>query len=131
MKIFWWKMLVENLGGNTIYDILEVPVFQKYSIRLVFQSTLYLSLSVSVCCIYLFVSLCLGHCHQRMTSFQKIFGLYVLEHHTMEINGDVTMRDNEQRTIKDRATQSGITRHINPPLDNRPSQLCETQIFRL
>ena len=61
--------------------------------------TLYLSLSVSVClCICLFVSLRLGHCHHQIVSFQKIYGMYCLEHHTVEINGkrwegegDVTM----------------------------------------
>ena len=26
-----------------------------------------------------------------VTSFQKIYGLYGLKHHTMDINGDVTM----------------------------------------
>ena len=35
-----------------------------------------------------------------MISFQKIYGLYGLEHHTVEINGDVTMRtDDEQVNI--------------------------------
>ena len=41
-------------------------------------STLYLSLSVSF-----FVSLRLGHCHHQILSFQKIYGLYGLEHHTV------------------------------------------------
>ena len=49
-------------------------------------------LSVSVC---LSVSLHLGHCHHQMISFQKIYGLYGLEHHNMEINRDVTMRDEQ------------------------------------
>ncbi len=31
-----------------------------------------------------------------MISFQKIYGLYGLEHHTVEINGDVTMRTDER-----------------------------------
>ena len=38
----------------------------------------------------------LGHCHHQMISFQKTYGLYGLEHHTVEINGGnggVTMRD--------------------------------------
>ena len=57
---------------------------------------MYLSLSVSGClclCICLFVSLCLGQCHHQMISFHKIYGLYGLEHHTVEKNGDVTLGD--------------------------------------
>ena len=56
---------------------------------------MYLSLSVYVC-LCLFVSIRLGHCHHQMISFQKIYGLYGLKHHSMEINGDVTMETNEQ-----------------------------------
>ena len=44
-----------------------------------------------------------------MMSFQKIYGLYGLEHHTVEINGDVTMRTDDQtnkQTSENRATQS-------------------------
>ena len=51
-----------------------------------------LCLSVCLClclCIWLSVSLCLGSCHHQMISFKKIYGLYGLEHHTLEINGDV------------------------------------------
>ena len=62
-------------------------------------STLFLSLYVSVClclCICLFVTLRLSHYHHQMMSFQKIYGLYGLEHHTVEINGDVTMRTDGQ-----------------------------------
>ena len=33
-------------------------------------------------------------------SFQKIYGLYGLEHHTVEINGDVTMRTDDEQTNK-------------------------------
>ena len=58
---------------------------------------MYLSLSVYVC-LCLFVSIRLGHCHHQMISFQKIYGLYGLKHHTMEINGDVTMETNEQQS---------------------------------
>merc|ERR1712015_467150 len=35
-------------------------------------------------------------CHHQMISFQKIYGLYGLKHHTMEINGDVTMETNKR-----------------------------------
>ena len=31
-----------------------------------------------------------------VVSFQKIYDLYGLKHHSMEINGDVTMETNEQ-----------------------------------
>ena len=44
-----------------------------------------------------------------MMSFQKIYGLYGLEHHTVEINGDVTMRTDgrtNKQTSENRATQS-------------------------
>ena len=37
-------------------------------------------------------------------SFQKMYGLYGLKHHIVEIRGDVTMRD-ERQTSEDRATQ--------------------------
>ena len=55
-------------------------------------SNLYLSLSVSGC-LCLLVSFPLGQCHHQMISFRKIYGLYGLEHHTVEINGDVTLGD--------------------------------------
>ena len=35
-----------------------------------------------------------------MMSFQKIYGLYGREHHTVEINGDVTMRTDKQVNIE-------------------------------
>ena len=43
-------------------------------------------------------------------SFQKIFGLYGLKHHIVEISGDVTdagrdEQTNKQTTSEDRATQ--------------------------
>ena len=47
-------------------------------------------------CICLFVTLGLSHYHHQMISFQKIYGWYGLEHHVVEINGDVTMRTDEQ-----------------------------------
>ena len=50
-----------------------------------------------------------GHWIVGVTSFQKIYGLYGLKHHIVEISGDVTKagrdgRTNE-RTRKDSATQ--------------------------
>ena len=56
-------------------------------------------------CLCLFVSIRLGHCHHQMISFQKIYGLYGLKHHSMEINGDVTMETNEQPESENKATQ--------------------------
>ena len=41
-----------------------------------------------------------------VTSFQKIYGLYGLEHHKVEISGDVTkVGRTDKRTRKDSATQ--------------------------
>ena len=44
-----------------------------------------------------------------MISFQKIYGLYGLKHHTMKINGDVTMETDrqteEQTESENRASQ--------------------------
>ena len=40
----------------------------------------------------------------EVISFQKIYGLYGLKHHIVEINGDVTRRDG-WTTEKDKATQ--------------------------
>ena len=45
-----------------------------------------------------------------MISFQKIYGLYGLEHHTVEINGDVTM-ETDGRTREYKATQSVDSGH--------------------
>ena len=46
------------------------------------------TLKLCLClCICLFVSIRLGHCHHQMISFQKIYGLYGLERHTVDING--------------------------------------------
>ena len=68
--------------------------------------TFAMSLSLNVC-LCLFVSIRLGHCHHQVISFQKIYGLYGLKHHTMEINGDVTMeRTNDKQTeSENRASQ--------------------------
>ena len=45
----------------------------------------------------------------QMISFQKIYGLYGLKHHSMEINGDVTMetdkQTNKQPESENRASQ--------------------------
>ena len=40
-----------------------------------------------------------------VTSFQKIYGLYGLKHHIVEISGDVTKAGRDGTTRKDRATQ--------------------------
>ena len=61
-------------------------------------------MSVSLCLclsICLFASLPNGHCRHR----QKIFGSYGLEHYTVEINGDDTMRDDKLQPNEDRATR--------------------------
>ena len=82
------KVLVEFFGKMP-YLISLNPQLLK---NIAYFGSLYLSLSVSVC---LSVSLHLGHCHHQMISFQKIYGLYGLEHHNMEINRDVTMQDEQ------------------------------------
>ena len=76
------KVLVEILVGNAIFYILEPPAFKKYSIQWVSEA-----LCICLCLCLFFVSLRLGHCHHQILSFQKIYGLYGLEHHTVEING--------------------------------------------
>ena len=40
-----------------------------------------------------------------MISFQKIYGLYGQKHHSMEINGDVTMETNKQPESENNASQ--------------------------
>ena len=52
----------------------------------------------------------MGHRIAGVTSFQKIYGLYGLKHHIVEISGDVTkvLRTDgrtDGRTRKDSATQ--------------------------
>ena len=36
----------------------------------------------------------------EVISFQKIYGLYGLKHHTIEINGDVTMKTTNNNKVK-------------------------------
>ena len=51
-----------------------------------------------------------------VTSFQKIYGLYGLKHHILEISGDVTdmdRRTNKRTTSKDRATQLLIREQLS------------------
>ena len=96
--------MVGIFGGNAIYgiDILEPPAFQENCIHWVLEALCICLSFVSDClclCICLFVSLCLGHCHRQMISFQKIYGLYGLQHHTVEINGDVTVRTDGQLKV--------------------------------
>ena len=45
-----------------------------------------------------------------MISFQKIYGLYGLKHHTMEINGDVTMETNDEQTISGNRASQKLTK---------------------
>ena len=57
---FWWKMfdgklgdknVVGIFGGNAIFDILEPPAFQKYSIHWVLEA-----LCICLClCVFVFV----------------------------------------------------------------------------
>ena len=61
-----------------------------------------------------FVSLGLGQCHHQMISFQKIYGFYSLKHHTVEINGNVTLEDTH--------TDTHTYIHVNIELE-----FCETE----
>ena len=59
-------------------------------------------------------------------SFQKVFGLYGLKHHIVEISGDVT--DAGGTTSEDRATQLLIWETLS--LATRtPAVCCEEKIF--
>ena len=67
-------------------------------------------------CLCLFVRLCLGHCHHQETSFQKIYGLYGLKHHTMEINGDVTMTNDERTNEQTNKSENRASLQIDKGL---------------
>ena len=84
---------------------------------------MYLSLSVYVC-LCLSVSIRLGHCHHQMISFQKIYGLYGLKHHTIEINADVTMETNKQTTI----SENSASQQIDQGLLTFANRLCNSQV---
>ena len=71
-------------------------------------------------------------------SFQKIFGLYGLNHHIVEISGDVTDagRTNKRQTREDRATQPMDAGWLSFAIDMLPfvcreafSMLCEEMFF--
>jgi len=62
--------------------------------------------------VYLYLCICKAdtweHCFSGscIITFQKIYGLYGLKHHIVEVRGDVTRRDDKRRTtMEDRATQ--------------------------
>ena len=48
-----------------------------------------------------------------MISFEKIYGLYGLKHHTMEITGDVTM---EKKTKQPTGCENRASQQINQGL---------------
>ena len=84
------------IHGNIIFDILEQSSFQKYTtcwVFLVLCHVLYLCICVFVC---LYLCICVLDTWQYqfwypwIKCFQKIYGLYGLNHHTVEISGDVT-----------------------------------------
>ena len=57
-------------------------------------------------------------------SFQKMYGLYGLKHHIVEISGDVTdpeKQTNERTTRKDRATQLLICEKLSLAILKRQS----------
>ena len=55
-----------------------------------------------------------------------MYGLYGLEHHTVEINGDVTMRENRQ-TTEERATQ--LIKILNAEFSNTVFQKISLRVF--
>ena len=88
MKKFWWKMF----GGKCLVEL---------SHTLGLGSTLNLSLSMYVClCLFVVCKYSSRYCHHQMISFQKIYGLYGLKHHSMEINGDVTIMETTNPKVK-------------------------------
>ena len=79
------------INGNIIFDILEQSSFQKYTtcwVFLVLCHVLYLCICVFVC---LYLCICVLDTWQYqfwypwIKCFQKIYGLYGLNHHTVEI----------------------------------------------
>ena len=101
---------------NIVSEVLLPLPFQKYStchVYLHLWPMLYLCICVFV---YLYLCICKSdtgeHCFWGpcIITFQKMYGLYGLKHHTVEIRGGVTRRDderttNERQTMEDRATQ--------------------------
>ena len=86
------------INGNIIFDILEQSSFQKYTtcwVFLVLCHVLYLCICVFVC---LYLCICVLDTWQYqfwypwIKCFQKIYGLYGLNHHTVEM---LPRRDNQ------------------------------------
>ena len=64
-------------------------------------------------------------------SFQKMYGLYGLKHHIVEISGDVTdagRTNKQQTTSKDRATQLLICEKLSLAI-SKLSELSKIVIF--
>ena len=89
---------------NIVSEVLLPLTFQKYStchVYLHLWPMLYLRICVFV---YLYLCICKSdtreHCFWGpcIITFQKMYGLYGLKHHTVEIRGGVTRRDDKWRT---------------------------------
>ena len=110
-----WRGFEPNGGGRAY--ILSLPLLHHLAQKPASPSPSFISYLVSIFlhkkakkmdqvnCAKLFLPVCFCICHHCVISFQKIYVLYGLEHHTEEINGDVTKWDNKL-TREDRATQS-------------------------
>ena len=122
---FWWEIF-----GGIFWRKCHIwypwpPCFSKIYQTLGLGSTLYLSLSVSMClclCICLFVSISLGHCHHQIVSFQKIYGLYGLEHHTVHCSGDKWLNVGRRRRCHHGYKQT----NNRTESENRATQLIDT-----
>ena len=96
-------VFVRSTHGNIIFDILEQSYFQKCAICRVFPA-------LSNLCICVIVYETLGNISFDILgprAFRKMYGVYGLKHHTVDISGDVTDAGRRQRTTtsEDRATQ--------------------------
>ena len=87
---------------NIVFMVLTPLPFKKYNtchVYLQLWPMLYLRICVFV---YLYLCICKSdtreHCFWGpcIITFQKIYGLYGLKHHTVEIRGGVTRRDDER-----------------------------------
>ena len=93
---FWWKFLEEmsyliSLNPLPFKNIAYIGSWKHFVFVFVCA---YVSLSLHLS--FSKPAVMSSPLHQ-IISFQKIYGLYGLKHHTMEINGDVTMETNDER----------------------------------
>ena len=66
--------------------IFEPPDFENIAYIVSYKNFVFFFVCACVSLSLSFVSLRGGHCHHQMIIFQKIYSLFGLEHHTVEIN---------------------------------------------